>query len=109
MKKNDENYVYGPDLTSKYPLSHIIIETTDFNDFLKAAFEENIEILYSKSKIFLVNIENYDTRVYLQNNLIGQYERIVGSRKTEKNELAFVFQNIRSLSKNLVMNYFSEE
>lgn len=107
IEENNENDIYGPNVTNFYSLEKTIIETIDFNDFLKEAFQENIELLFSKTKIFLVNIENQNIQVYLQENLLGREERIVGSRKIETNELAFVFQNVQDSSKNLIIKYFS--
>lgn len=69
-------------------------------------FEGNYEFLFDKKNIYFVNIDNFCFEIYSQRNFFGEDEIIIGSRKINGEELAFVFQNVRNPNENLIIKYY---
>lgn len=103
---NEYDKVFGPNLDNFTILQETILNTKNFYNFLKNAFESEIELLFSFDRIFLINIHANQVNVYLQKNFFENQERIIGSRKLNENLLALVFENITSLKKNLIIKYY---
>lgn len=100
--------LFGPNFRYRCSLEK---EISDKNEKLSNLLEEmftkkNCLFLFSKEKIFLLDIKTEKFIIYLQENLFGNKERIVASRKINENEIALVFQNIRNPNENLIIKYY---
>lgn len=104
LSKDEE--IFGPSINDGKPLKENDYPPEELCNFIKTSLKSNIELLFGNKKIFLVDTSKNYVQVISQRLFVGSTERIIGSRKINKNTISLIFQNTQDPPVDLVIRHY---